>query len=205
MSTTRAGDSLERAIYDLFATEIEADRFFAKKTNCKLFRKKSYYSKDRGEKIIFDISIEVYLPGATDYSMLMLIECKRYTHAVPVDDAEEFFTKVQQVAAANAKAVIASTASFQSGTRAFAKSKGIGLLRYFDATNFKWELRRSPSAGARDRSRRRVPSRRRPLASGLHEHRIRPLLAIAITSHKLTMGLHRRLSSRHPAHLSTTK
>ena len=149
MSTTRAGDSLERAIYDLFATEIEADRFFAKKTNCKLFRKKSYYSKDSGEKIIFDISIEVYLPGATDYSMLMLIECKRYTHAVPVDDAEEFFTKVQQVAAANAKAVIASTASFQSGTRAFAKSKGIGLLRYFDATNFKWELRRSPSAGAR--------------------------------------------------------
>src|SRR5713101_8964000 len=36
---------------------------------------------------------------------------------------------------------------------------------------------------SRYRSRRRVPSRRRPLASGLHEHRIRPLLAIAITSH----------------------
>jgi len=81
--------------------------------------------------------------------MVMLIDCKNYTHPVPVDDAEEFFTKVQQVAAANAKAVIASTASFQSGTRAFAKSKGIGLLRFFDSANFKWELRRSPSAGAR--------------------------------------------------------
>ena len=43
----------------------------------------------------------------------MLIECKNYSHAVPVDYAEEFFAKVQQVAAANVKAVIASTASFQ--------------------------------------------------------------------------------------------
>jgi len=71
---------------------------------------------------------------------------------VPVDDVEEFFAKVQQVAVANAKAVIASTASFQSGTRSFAKSKGIGLMRYFDTAVFKWELRRSPSATARSTS-----------------------------------------------------
>jgi hypothetical protein len=78
-----------------------------------------------------------------------LIECKNYSHPVPVDDAEEFFSKVQQVAAANAKGIIASTASFQSGTRTFAKSKGIGLLRYFGTENFKWELKRSPSASAK--------------------------------------------------------
>lgn len=78
--------------------------------------------------------------------MLFLVECKNYTHAVPVDDTEEFFSKVQQVAAANVKAVIASTASYQRGARAFAKSKGMGLLRYFDPSNFKWELMRSPSA-----------------------------------------------------------
>ena len=149
MSSTEIGDSLEREVHDLLRAEIEADRFFCKKANCKLFRKKGYHSKDRGSEIVFDVSIEVYLPGKTDYSMLLLIECKKYTHAVPVDDAEEFFSKVQQVADANGKAIIASTASFQSGTLAFAKSKGIGLLRYFDATNFKWELCRSPSASAR--------------------------------------------------------
>jgi Zn-dependent peptidase ImmA (M78 family) len=71
---------------------------------------------------------------------------------VPVDDVEEFFAKVQQVAAANAKAVIASTASFQSGSRAFAESKGIGLMRYFDPSCFKWELLRSPSASAQSTS-----------------------------------------------------
>lgn len=148
-TTTRKGNALEEQIHQLFLTEIDADRFWAKKQNCKVFWKKGYFSKDRGTKIIFDISIEVYLPGAHEYSSLVLIECKNYGHRVPVDDVEEFFAKVQQVAAANAKAIIASTASFQSGAREFAKSKGIGLIRYFSPDNFKWELKRSPSAGAR--------------------------------------------------------
>lgn len=152
MSTSTTGDFLEKRILDLFQTEIDADRFWAKKENCKVFWKKGYHSKDRNSDIIFDVSIEIYLPGANEFSTLVLIECKNYTHSVPVDDVEEFFTKVQQVAAANAKAVIASTASFQSGTRTFAKSKGIGLMRYFDAINFKWELNRSPSATARSTS-----------------------------------------------------
>lgn len=148
-STTRVGDELERRIFDLVRAEIDADRFFFRKQNCKVFAKKGYYSRDRCSNIIFDISIEAYLPGADEYSMLILIECKNYSHPVPVDDAEEFFTKLQQVGAANAKGIIASSASFQSGAREFAKAKGIGLMRYFSAENFKWELRRSPSASSR--------------------------------------------------------
>ena len=149
MNTTRIGNSLEEKIHDLLHTEIEADRFWAKKANCKLFRKKGYYSNDRVGNIIFDVAIEIYLPGALEYSMLVLVECKNYTHPVRVDEVEEFFTKVQQVSGANIKAVLASTASFQTGTLKFAKSKGMGLLRYFDKSNFKWELKRSPSASAR--------------------------------------------------------
>lgn len=148
-STTEVGNALELQIRDLFQAEIDADRFWAKKANCKVFWKKGYYSKDRDANIVFDVAIEVYLPGATEYSFLVLIECKNYGHPVPVNDAEEFFAKVQQVAAANAKAVIASTASFQAGARAFAKSKGMGLIRYFSPLDFKWELKRSPSATAR--------------------------------------------------------
>jgi Zn-dependent peptidase ImmA (M78 family) len=148
MNTTKVGDRLETAIYDLLKSEIEADRFLIKKQNCKLYRKKSYYSKDREKEITFDISIEAFLPGATEYSLLILVECKNYSHSVPVDDAEEFCAKVDQVASRNGKAIIAATASFQSSTRTYAKTKGIALLRYFDPSNFKWELRRSPSASA---------------------------------------------------------
>lgn len=144
-NSTHKGDALEKCIFGLFQTEIEADRFWAKKENCKIFWKKGYYSKDRERDIVFDVSIELYMPGAEEYSSLVLIECKNYTHPVPVDDVEEFFAKVQQVGAANSKAILASTASFQSGACSFAKSKGIGLMRYFSADNFKWELMRSPS------------------------------------------------------------
>lgn len=151
-STTGKGNALELCIRDLFQAEIDADRFWAKKKNCEVFWKKGYFSKDRGTEIIFDVSIEVYLPGEQEYSSLVLIECKNYRHRVPVDDAEEFFAKVQQVAAANSKAVIASTAPFQSGAREYAKSKGMGLIRYFSPENFKWELKRSPSATARTTS-----------------------------------------------------
>lgn len=151
-STTAKGTSLERRIRDLFQTEIDADRFWAKKKNCRVFWRKGYFSKDRGTEIVFDVAIEVYLPGARDYSCLVLIECKNYTHSVPVNDAEEFFAKVQQVAAANVKAVIASTASFQYGAREFAKSKGMGLMRYFGPEDFKWELKRSASAAAQTTS-----------------------------------------------------
>ena len=151
-NTTTKGNILEKNIRDLFFTEINEDRFWARKENCKIFWKKGYYSRNRQGDIVFDVSIEMYLPGAMEYSSVIFIECKNYSHSVPVDDVEEFFTKVQQVAAANSKAVIASTASFQSGARTFAKSKGIGLLRYFDAKNFKWELNRSPSATARSTS-----------------------------------------------------
>lgn len=152
LSSTKKGNALEQRVRDLLQTEIDADRFWAKKSNCKVFWKKGYHSKDRGGDIVFDVSIEVYLPGAKEYSTLVLVECKNYAHSVPVDDVEEFFTKVQQVAAANAKAVVASTASFQSGSRAFAKSKGIGLMRCFEPGGFKWELRRSASASARSTS-----------------------------------------------------
>jgi Zn-dependent peptidase ImmA (M78 family) len=144
-STTKRGDALEKDIYDFFELEIKADRFIAKADCCKLRRKPKYFSRDRGSEITFDVSIEIYLPGAEDFTMVVLIECKNYTHSVPVDDVEEFFSKVQQVAAAKSKAIIASTGSFQSGTREFARSKGIGLLRYLSPDDCKWELMRSPS------------------------------------------------------------
>jgi hypothetical protein len=145
-STTRVGDELEKRIFGLLQAEIDADRLFFRKQDCKVFAKKGYYSRDRRSNIVFDISVEAYLPGADKYSMLVLVECKNYTHPIPVADVEKFFSKLQQVGAANAKGIIATPASFQSGTREFAKAKGIGLMCYFSADNFKWELRRSPSA-----------------------------------------------------------
>ncbi|MBL8352360.1 MAG: ImmA/IrrE family metallo-endopeptidase [Burkholderiaceae bacterium] len=150
MSTSKKGDELEIAVFGLLKSEIDAGRFFAKKKCCRIFRKKAYYSKDRESDIVFDVSIEISLPGAEDYSVLVLIECKNYGHPVPVDDIEEFFIKTQQVGAANTKAIAISNNSFQAGALTFAKSKKMGLARYFAPQELKWELRRSASAALFD-------------------------------------------------------
>jgi hypothetical protein len=148
MNTTLKGDILEESIFRLFVKLIADGQFWGDSKACKVYRKKGYYSRDREKEIIFDVSIEYVLPGAKQYSMVTLVECKNYSNPVSVDDVEEFFAKGQQVAAANSKLVLATTAAFQDGAIKFAKSKGIGLLRYFDSSNFKWELHRSPSIGS---------------------------------------------------------
>jgi len=148
MNTTMKGDILETCIFDLFNSLIEKKEFWGDSRYCKVFRKKGYYSKDREKNIIFDVSVEFQYPDADRYSMVTLIECKNLSRKVSVDDVGEFFNNAQQIAGANSKLVLATTSAFQSGALTYAKSKGIGLLRYFTPSDFKWELHRSPSAGA---------------------------------------------------------
>lgn len=146
MDTTKKGNKLEEKVFEYFKEEISKGRFFAKKEHCRVHPKKGYYSKDRNKNIIFDMSIELFLPGQKTYSMLILIECKNYNHKVPVDDLEEFFAKTQQISGANVKGIVVSTNAFQEGAFNFAKSKGIGFLRYFDRNQLDWVLTRSPSS-----------------------------------------------------------
>jgi hypothetical protein len=148
MDTTKKGDSLEDKVYALFAEQISEDRFFAKSEYCRMHQKKGYFSKDREKEIIFDVSIEISFPDQTSYSILILIECKNYSHSVPVDDVEEFFSKTQQISGCNTKGIVVSTNSFQEGTFNFSRSKGIALLRYYDRDNLDWVLTRSPSGMA---------------------------------------------------------
>ena len=53
-NTTRKGNALEKRIFEYFQAEIAADRFWAKKANCKVFSKKGYRSRDRNTEIVFD-------------------------------------------------------------------------------------------------------------------------------------------------------
>jgi hypothetical protein len=145
-SSVSRGTELELRVLSLLQRLIQANRFFAKPESCRVFHRKPYYSRDRRAEIVFDIAIEVSIPGIRIPSMVCLIECKHYEHPVPVSDVEEFFAKVQQVAAANSKAILASTNSFQRGAIEFAQAKGIGLLRVFPTAEFKWILHRSASS-----------------------------------------------------------
>lgn len=145
-SSTRVGDEFEATILEILRSEIEAERFHFKSECAKVFQKKGYYSRDRNSDIVFDIAIELSMPGAESYSSLILVECKRLARPVSVDDLEEFFAKLQQVGGARDKGIIVSLGGFQRAALEYGRSKGFGLARYFPGDELKWELRRSPVA-----------------------------------------------------------
>lgn len=145
-SSTQKGDAFEDEIYSYFRRLIDSGGFWAKTENCRLRKKPRYYSKDRESEIQFDLSIEIFLTGSNEYSSLVIIECKDYSCPVGVQDVEELFSKIQQVAPANGKAVLVSSNAFQRGARSYAKSKRIGLLRRFSNVDLKWDLYRSASS-----------------------------------------------------------
>ncbi|WP_247267582.1 ImmA/IrrE family metallo-endopeptidase [Pseudomonas sp. YL2] len=156
LSTYAKGDRFEEQLFEFLSREINEGRFYAFRPECcKIFRKKGYYSRDREDFIIFDISVEVFLPGFETPSLLVLIECKNYSGKVPVGDIEEFGSKISQVAGFNAKGVFASASAFQSGTFNIARNRGFGVLRYFDQSEFRWELPRALLTGARSAKTRK--------------------------------------------------
>lgn len=144
MSSTALGDRLEEQVFEFFKGEVEKGTFLFVPQCCQVFRKKGYYSAKRQSNIIFDVSIEARLPGADEYSFLVLIECKNYSHSVPVDDLEEFNSKVEQVS--GGKGILVSTAELQRGALNFAKASGVGFVRFASVDDLKWVLYRSASS-----------------------------------------------------------
>lgn len=187
LSTYAKGDIFEEQVFQFLEQEIQSGRFyFFRPDCCKIFRKKGYYSRDREDFIIFDIAVEAFLPGFDIPSLLVLIECKNYSGKVPVGDIEEFGSKISQVAGFNAKGIFASASAFQSGTFNIARNKGFGLLRYFDQSNFRWELPRAQLSGTRNAKARR----RSEIEYALSQPDFRPTVysAYALTPSGFTDG-----------------
>ena len=144
MNTVKIGDKFEDKSYRLIEKAIENEEFGISKSSAKVFRKKGYYSAKREKNIIFDLSIEIWPKKAQQYSFLFLIECKSSnSKKVPVDDVEEFWAKVDQVAGKNVKGVMISDNSFQEGGLTFAKNTGMMLIEVDNDNNHKIILHRT--------------------------------------------------------------
>jgi len=83
---------------------------------------KIYKGRVSQRDIKVDVSFNYTIAGA---DLLFLVECKCYNHAVPVDDVEEFHSKVDDIGAH--KGIMVTTVGFQKGTIKTAKGRGIAL------------------------------------------------------------------------------
>lgn len=129
MNTVKIGNDFELKSYDVISKAIENGELGITSSSAKVFKKKGYYSKDREKDIIFDLSIEIWPNKAERFTLLYLIECKSSNSKnVPVDDVEEFYSKIIQVAGVNVKGVMITNNSFQEGGITFARNKGMMLI-----------------------------------------------------------------------------
>ncbi len=129
MNTTKKGDEFEDRSYDLINRTVSSGELGLISSHCKVFRKKGYYSERRKSEIKFDLTIEVWPPSAERYTLLYIIECKNYSHNVPVDDIEEFHNKIEQVSGVNVKGVFVTNIGFQKGAYNIADSIGMMLIQ----------------------------------------------------------------------------
>jgi len=135
-NTTKKGNEFENKVFYFIEYAINTGLLGFNSTKCKLYQKKSYYSKDRDESIIFDIAIEIFLFDSPSWSLLFLFECKDYNSAIGVNDLEEFYAKVSQVAGLNVKAFFITNSKLQKSALKFAISKGISLIGSNSKFNF---------------------------------------------------------------------
>lgn len=129
MNTTEKGNRLEEKVYNLLESLILKDEFLVNSKFSKVFRQRSYYSKDRESDIKMDVTVEVRLPKSTNYSMLYVFECKNYDKTVSIDNIEEFAGKLSQIAGYNVKGTIVTTSRFSESGINYARNKGIALAR----------------------------------------------------------------------------
>ena len=130
------GEEFDKCVYDYIDAKIKRGDFFISSPFMKLFKKKGYFSHERGKNIITDISIEIYVedPSKNNIvkpSIIIIVECKDYANAVSVDDVEEFHAKLQQIGDDNTKGIIVARENlFQEGAINYAVSKGIMMMAF---------------------------------------------------------------------------
>lgn len=139
--TEKTGRVLERKVYDTVKDLLERGGLGFAPDSCRVFQGKKYYSRDRQADIVTDVSIEMYLEKSSTPSIIWVWECKDYGKSLPVDEIEEFHSKLVQIGDDRTKGtVITSNGEFQSGAIRYARSKGIGLARLLPEEQIRWVL-----------------------------------------------------------------
>lgn len=129
MAGDRSGAKLEQEVEQYLREHLLPELLGCDPERTKVFRQKAYYSAARGSNIKADVSVEFTLKNATHPFLTWIWECKDYSSPVGIADIEEFDSKLRQIGEHNTKGTLVSRHGFQKSAIAFAKSRGIGLVR----------------------------------------------------------------------------
>lgn len=143
MNTVEIGNIFEDQVYKRFSLLLDENELHINSRQSLIKKKPQYFSEARNGLIEFDISIETTQKNSNQVSMLTIIECKNYSSKkVPVDDIEEFISKLNQVSGKNIKGIICTKKGFQKSCLNVAKYNGIALVRISSERDLFWDIYR---------------------------------------------------------------
>ncbi|MGQ7886811.1 restriction endonuclease [Paenibacillus sp. WC2504] len=135
-----AGKEFEQKVFSTIEALVKNEELGVSRT-AKVYLNKGYFSRDRGKNIIADVSVEVFVANSETPSILWIWECKDYGKKIPVDDIEEFHSKLEQIGSDNTKGtLITSKGAFQKAALNYASSKKIGLARLMPNDQVSWVM-----------------------------------------------------------------
>jgi Zn-dependent peptidase ImmA (M78 family) len=139
-NTVQRGNAFENRVYSKIKKLVESGNFGLDSKRSFVYQKKSYQGKS-GCNIVFDISIETFMPDATEYSVLTLIECKDYkNNPIQVDKIRDFSHRISDVG--GHKGYFFTTSKFQQGVLSIARQEKVGLAIMDNTDNIDWKIRR---------------------------------------------------------------
>jgi Zn-dependent peptidase ImmA (M78 family) len=143
LNTVEIGDEFESKSYEIIKDLLQTSRLGILANYARIYCKKGYYSHLRKKDIIFDLTIELWLPNADRYSILYIIECKNYSKRVPAKQVEDFHSKIQQVSGVNVKGIFITNSPLQEAGYNFAESTGMMLIQADSSEDYKIILHRT--------------------------------------------------------------
>lgn len=152
MNTTRIGTEFENKVFDYFSSLLNKDELSsASKRHSKIFLHKKYPTIATNRHIDFDIAIETYNPNmsSSEWSSLIVIECKCYNHKVEVGDLDEFQGKLHKVSDSGIKGIMVTSIGFSQNIIAQAQKSHIGLV-VLSNNEAKWLVSRNNNYKSED-------------------------------------------------------
>jgi hypothetical protein len=114
LAVSKSSNYYERFVKKVIKSLVEA--------GVEVHHQRAYEGRISHRTIKVDVSFEYNIVGA---KVVVLVECKCYNHSVPVEDVEEFYSKMDDIGAH--KGIMVTTVGFQKGAIDVAKGRGIGL------------------------------------------------------------------------------
>lgn len=133
MDSTAKGNRLEDAFYEYLLEQQRCGVLVYDSIppdHCKIFRKKTYFCKERGADVEFDIVIELYRPGRPSPHSYTVFECKNYDGAIPEIYVADFSDKLSRLFRNAAKGILVVSSRLQSGAENVARSRLLGIVKY---------------------------------------------------------------------------